>query len=108
MELLPIIAVLATAGVGFCLMLAAFVLVARRGGWQQAMQPDAPGRWPLPRYLLLIGASLGCLFPLLLSVPGVVPWWDYSQWYTRLPALGVVLGVAVVVGTLLLSRRRRR
>ena len=108
MELLPILAVLAIASVGLCLMLTAFVLVARCGGWQQAMQSNAQGRWPLPRYLMLIGASLGCLFPLLMSVPGVVPWWDYSQWYTRLPALGVVLGVAVVVGTLLLSRRRRR
>jgi hypothetical protein len=108
MDLLPIIAVLATGGLGFCLMLAAFVIVTRRGGWQQAMQPDAPGRWPLPRYLLLIGASLGCLFPMLMSVPGVVPWWDYSEWYTRLPALGVVLGVAVVGIALVVRRRRGR
>ncbi len=108
MELLPIIAVLATAGVGFCLMLAAFVLVARRGGWQRAMQPDAQGRWPLPRSLMLIGASLGCLFALLLSVPGMVPWWDYSDWHTRLPALGVVLGLAVVVGSFVVRRRRGR
>lgn len=106
MELLPIIAVLTIAGVGFCLMLAAFIMVARRGGWQQAMPADAHGRWPLPRYLMLIGAFLGCLFPLLMSVPGVVPWWDYSQWYTRLPALGIALGAAVV-GVRLLVRRWR-
>src|SRR6516165_3445327 len=108
MELLPIIAVLATAGVGFCLMLAAFVIIARRGGWQHAMQPDAQGCWPLPRYLLLIGASLGCLFALLMSVPGMVPWWDYSEWYTRLPVLGVVLALAVAVGSSMVRRRRGR
>ncbi len=108
MELLPIIAVLATAGFGFCLMLAAFVMVAWRGGWQQAMQSDAQGRWPLPRYLMLIGASLGCLFPLLLSIPGMVPWWDYSQWYTRLPSLGTIVGIAVALGTFVLRRRRGR
>lgn len=108
MELLPIFAVLATAGVGLCLMLTAFVIVARRGGWQQAMQPDAQGHWPLPRYLMLVGASLGCLFALLMSVPGVVPWWDYSQWYTWLPALGVVFGIAVVGVQFAVRRRRGR
>jgi hypothetical protein len=91
---IPILVVLGIAVLGLSLMLAAFVLMARRGGWEPAMQPDAQGRWPLPRYLMLAGASLGCLFALLLSVPGVVPWWDYSQWYTWLPGLGVALGGA--------------
>jgi hypothetical protein len=83
MELLPIIVILGIAGVGFCLMLAAFIMIARRGGWERAMQPDAEGHWPLPRKLMLAGAALGCLFGLLMLlaplVPGVVPWWDRSS-----------------------------
>jgi hypothetical protein len=38
----------------------------------------------------------------------VVPWWDYFEWYTRLPALGVVLGIAVGVVTLAVRWRRGR
>ena len=78
MELIPIIGLLAVGLVGFCSMVAAFVLVARGGGWQQAMQPTADGRWPLPRRLMILGATLGCLFGLLFFVlsliPGGIPW----------------------------------
>ena len=102
----PILIVAIIGLVGVFLMIAAFALIARRGGWQQAMQPDAPGRWPLPRYLMLIGALLGCLFPVLMSVPGVVPWWDYSNWYTEMPALAFFLSAALV-GLRLVVRRRR-
>lgn len=91
--------------IGFGLMTAAFVMIARRGGWQQAMQADSQGRWPLPRCLMVAGASLCWLFPVLTSIPGVVPWWDYSKWYTRFPALGAVLGAAFV-GIAVIRRRR--
>ena len=34
--------------VGFCLMIAAFVLIAVQGGWNKSIQqPIAEGRWPL-------------------------------------------------------------
>jgi uncharacterized BrkB/YihY/UPF0761 family membrane protein len=70
--------VLAIGLVGFCLTSAAFVLVARRGGWQQAMQPTPEGRWPIARRLMLVGAVLGTLFGFLLLVlsliPGGLPW----------------------------------
>lgn len=78
MEHVPFFVVLAIGCVGFVLMVAAFVLVARRGGWPRAMQADAEGRWPLPRKLMFAGASLGCLFGMLIFVPGVIPWWEYS------------------------------
>jgi multisubunit Na+/H+ antiporter MnhB subunit len=81
MELVPVIAIGAVGAVGFCLMLTAFVMVGRRGGWQQAMKPDARGHWPAPRLLMLIGALLGVVFALLLFIPGVIPWWDYSSPY---------------------------
>jgi hypothetical protein len=110
MGLVPILAILAVGVVGFCLMLAAFVLVARRGGWQQAMKPDARGHWPAPRHLMFIGALLGVAFSLLLFLPGVVPWWDYSS-PSAAWGQGVVFGfvVGLCVGALswqvLLARR---
>jgi hypothetical protein len=79
MELVATIALTAVGAVGVGLMLAAFVLVGRRGGWQQALKADARGRWPAPRILLLIGALLGFAFASVLLVPGVVPWWDSSS-----------------------------
>jgi hypothetical protein len=106
MELLPIITVTAIGVVGFCLMLAAFGMVARRGGWQQAMQPDAHGRWPVPRYLMLVGALLGTVFGLLLFLPGLIPWWDYSSPWTTW-ALGVLFGIglATIYWQVILARR---
>ena len=71
MELLPVIVVLAVGVAGFCSMAIAFVLVARAGCWQHTMQPTADGRWPLPRRLMILGATLGCLFGLLYFDKGV-------------------------------------
>lgn len=77
---LIVVLVLAAVGtVGFCLMIAAFVLIARHGGWQKAIQqPIAETRWTLPRRLLAVGASLGMLFGigivLLGMIPGGIPW----------------------------------
>jgi hypothetical protein len=104
MELVPIIAITAVGAVGFCLMLAAFVMVGRRGGWQQAMKPDARGHWPAPRLLMLVGAALGAAFGLLLFVPGVVPWWDYSS-PSAAWGLGVVFGFGLGFGVGILSWR---
>jgi hypothetical protein len=110
MELVPIIALVVAGTVGCCLMLAAFVMIGRRGGWQQAMKPDARGRWPAPRRLMLIGAVLGAAFSLALFVPGVVPWWDYSGPYAGW-GYGVVFGFILGFGSgifywrVLLARR---
>jgi hypothetical protein len=97
MQLVPIIAIAGVGAVGFCLMLAAFFMVSRRGGWQQAMQPTAQNRWPAPRLLMLIGAGLGAAFGLLMFVPGVAPWWEHSSpsdaW-----ARGVVFGLGLGFG----------
>ena len=65
--------------VGFCLMIAAFVLIAIQGGWDKSIQqPIAEGRWPLPRRLLLAGACLGALFAVGVSalrmIMGPFPW----------------------------------
>ena len=59
-ELIPA----ATALASFGLMLAAFVGIARAGGWEQAMRPDPQGRWSLSRRLMLTGALLGVIFAL--------------------------------------------
>jgi hypothetical protein len=88
MDWLMFYAAMAIAAAGITLMLAAFALVPARGGWQRAMQPDAAGRWPLPRLLLAVGAALCVLFGLLLFVPGTVPYWNLSS-----PATPWLMGV---------------
>src|SRR5262245_33314314 len=86
--------VMAIAAAGIPLMLGAFALVLVRGGWQRAMQPDATGRWPLPRLLLATGAALVMLFGLLLFVPGAVPYWGLSSPGTPW-LMGVIFGFSV-------------
>src|SRR5262249_17495777 len=85
--------VMAIAAAGITLMLGAFALAAIRG-WQRAIQPDATGRWPLPRLLLAAGAALIMLFGLLLFVPGAVPYWDLSSPSTPW-MMGVIFGFSV-------------
>jgi hypothetical protein len=94
---LPILAAIAVGFVGFCLMVAAFVLVARQGGWKQAMRLEPDGRWSLPRRLMFAGASLGTVFGvvvlLLFAIPGGIPWVDGSSWpyaVAVLPAIAAV------------------
>ena len=58
------------------------------------MQPDARGRWPLPRLLMLAGAALGTLFGFLLFIPGTVPWWDLSAPGTAW-SMGALFGLGV-------------
>jgi hypothetical protein len=76
---LPILAVLIVGFAGFCVMLAALLMVALQGA--QAMQPG--GRWSLPWSLLFAGACLGVVFSLALGVlfliPGGIPWADGSD-----------------------------
>ena len=76
--LLPILTATAIGFVGFCLMIAAFVMIAQQGGWKPAMQPNLQGSWSLPRRLMLVGASLSVLFSALISllfvIPGGIPW----------------------------------
>ena len=94
---LPILAAIAVGFVGFCLMVAAFVLVARQGGWKQAMRLEPDGRWSLPRRLMFAGALLGMVFAvavnLLFAIPGGIPWSDGPDWTgiaVMLPALAAV------------------
>jgi len=86
--------VMSVAAAGITLMLTAFALVLVRGGWQRAMQPNASGRWPLPRLFLAAGAALVMLFGLLLFVPGAVPYWDLSSPGTPW-MMGVIFGFSV-------------
>jgi hypothetical protein len=81
MELLSLIVITAIGVVGFCLMLAAFVLAARSRTDRRNLRTENDGHWPLPTRLMFAGALLGALFGLLLFVPGVIPWWDYSSPY---------------------------
>lgn len=67
-------ALAAVGAVGFCLMMAAFVMIAVQGGWQKAIQqPIAQGRWPLPRRVLMVGASLGLFSLISLTVLRMIP-----------------------------------
>jgi hypothetical protein len=83
--------------VGFCLMVAAFLMVAQRGGWRQAMQSAPDGRWSLPRRLMFAAASLGVLFGvgvlLLFAIPGGIPWLDGSGWPYALAVLPAIAAV---------------
>ena len=71
MRLLAEVMVMAIAAVGFCLLLAGFALVVRRGGWRPALHPAAQGQRPLPRRFLLAGAALGALSGVLMILLGL-------------------------------------
>jgi hypothetical protein len=77
-SVVPILTAIVMGLVGFCLMAAAFIMVARQGGWKQAMKSDPDGRWSLPRRLMFGGAFIGVLFSLgvmlLFLIPGGIPW----------------------------------
>ncbi len=78
-SVLPILFAAAIGLIGSCLMIPALVMISWRGGWRQFMETDRQNKkWTLPRRLLLVGASLGVLFGILLTVlaliPGGIPW----------------------------------
>jgi hypothetical protein len=77
--------------VGVGLMAAAFVLVARTGGWRLAMQSAPDGRWSLPRRLMfagaLLGAACGGTVVILFLIPGGIPWSMGSDWITGVAAV---------------------
>jgi hypothetical protein len=83
-SLVAISAALVVGFVGVCLMVAAFVMVARQGGWREAMKSEPDGRWSLPRRLMFAGALLGIVFgvvvTLLFAIPGGIPWIEGSDW----------------------------
>ena len=84
METLAVLVAAAIGVVGFLSIVTGIVMWARQGAWQR-------DRWTGGPYLMLVGASLGVLFGLIMMVPGVVPWWDYSSpWLCW--TLGVVFG----------------
>jgi hypothetical protein len=70
---LPLYVAVGLAAAGIALGTAAFALTAYTG-WERGMRPDARGRWPWARRLLLAGVVLTFAFALLLFVPGVVPY----------------------------------
>ena len=90
-SVLPILAVILVGLVGLCLMAAAFVMVARQGGWRQAMRSAPDGRSSLPRRLMvagaLLGAVFGCAVAVLFLIPGGIPWRMGSDWATGLTAV---------------------
>jgi hypothetical protein len=77
--------------VGVGLMAAAFVMVARQGGWRQAMQSEPDGRWSLSRRLMfagaLLGAACGGTVVILFLIPGGIPWSMGSDWITGVAAV---------------------
>ena len=94
---MPILTTIVVGFVGFCLMVAAFVMVGRQGGWRQAMRSEPDGRWSLSRRLMFAGALLGVVcggaVVILFLIPGGIPWSDSSGWsYVAavLPALAAV------------------
>jgi len=96
-SIVPILSVSFLGIVGVSLMVAAFIMVARQGGWRQAMQSRPDGRWSLSRRLMFAGALLGMIFAvavnLLFAIPGGIPWSDGPDWTgiaVMLPALAAV------------------
>jgi hypothetical protein len=110
-SVVPILTAIVLGFVGFCLMGAAFLLVARQGGWKQAMQSEPDGRWPLARRLMVAGAFLGIVFGvavnLLFLIPGGIPWSDGPDWGTAVVAVLPVLAALwyFVLRPALASRR---
>ena len=96
-SVVPILAAFIAGYVGVGLMAAAFVMVARQGGWRQAMRSEPDGRWSLSRRLMFAGALLGVVcggaVVILFLIPGGIPWSDSSGWAfvgVVLPALAAV------------------
>ena len=88
---LPILVAIVVGFVGLCLVVAAFIMVARLGGWRQAMRSEPDGRWSLPRRLMFAGAMLGIVFwfavGILFLIPSGIPWRDGSDGGAVLAAL---------------------
>jgi hypothetical protein len=83
-SVVPILTAIVVGLVGFCLMVAAFIMVARIGGWRQAMQSEPDDRWSTPRRLMFTGALLGIVYcavvMVLFIIPGGIPWIEGSGW----------------------------
>jgi hypothetical protein len=108
----PILTVGVVGFIGFSLMAAAFLMVARQGGWAQAMKSKPDGRWSLPRRLMFVGALLGAVFgvavPVLFAIPGGIPWSDGPDWTgiaVMLPTLAAVW--YLIIRPNIASRRRQ-
>ena len=90
-SVVPILAAGVVGAVGLSLMAAAFVMVARQGGWRQAMQSEPDGRWSLSRRLMIAGALLGAVcggaVVILFLIPGGIPWSMGSDWITGVTAM---------------------
>jgi hypothetical protein len=82
-------------------MAAAFAMIARQGGWRQAMQPDSQGRWSLARRLMATGAFL-----LFLDWPGFLIL-DFIQ-HGKATTLTVSLSFCVLLGIPILYAICRR
>jgi hypothetical protein len=90
-SIVPILTAIVVGFIGVSLMAAAFVMVARQGGWSQAMQSKPDGRWSLPRCLMFAGAFLGavfgCAWVILFLIPGGIPWSMGLDWATGFAAV---------------------
>ena len=90
-SVVPILAATVVGIVGLALMAAAFVMVARQGGWRQAMQSEPDGRWSLSRRLMfagaLLGAACGGAAAILFLIPGGIPWSMGADWITGVAAV---------------------
>jgi hypothetical protein len=93
MEIVPVIAILVLAALGFGLMVSSVVMFARRHAPQPASPPGPVPAWPLWRRLFFAGAMLVLVASVLLLCPFVVPWWDYSSVWLQGVFVGFGLGM---------------
>ena len=97
-------------GVG--LMAAAFVMVARQGGWRQAMRSEPDGRWSLSRRLMFAGALLGVVcggaVVILFLIPGGIPWSDGSDWAVGVALLPIWAAVWYFILRTTIAKKRYR
>lgn len=108
----PILAAIVVGFVGFCLMVAAFVLIALQGSWRQAIRPGPDRQWSLPRLLRFAGAFFSIVFSLtvviLFAIPGGIPWSQGSDWSGFAAMLpGLVAVWYFIIRPALASRRHQ-
>jgi hypothetical protein len=75
-------------------------------------EPNARGHWQAPRLLMFVGAVLGAVFGLLMFVPGMVPWWDYSSpyaawWLGVVSGFGLGFALGILYWRVLLAKREQ-
>ncbi|MBI3097774.1 MAG: hypothetical protein HYY93_05945 [Planctomycetes bacterium] len=101
MTSLPLYLLVVLLAAGAVLLIAAFVSLER----DQSNRPSARVR-TRSRRLFASGLIVGGVVPCLLAgIPGVIPWWNYAETYTRLPLLLGVVGLVVSIALLVVKVR---